>query len=175
MLYEAVALGGFPPEVDPVKACTPFSRGDGESYRDHEQSLSERVDRFQLRPRLGDVVYVTELVALLPYLNDSLTRAQLDFDAVLALGADGMKEFARAVPLSDCAAALRHYHHQNLDIAWVANDLADFNTLSTALVFCDVVVTEKQWCDAVRRTDLQRKYGTTMLSDAAELVDVLGD
>jgi hypothetical protein len=86
MLYEAVALGGFPPEVDPVKACTPFSRGDGESYRDHEQSLSERVDRFQLRPRLGDVVYVTELVALLPYLNDSLTRAQLDFDAVLASG-----------------------------------------------------------------------------------------
>jgi hypothetical protein len=73
--------------------------------------------------------------------------------------------------------ALRHsaITITRISIAWVANDLADFNTLSTALVFCDVVVTEKQWCDAVRRTDLQRKYGTTMLSDAAELVDVLGD
>ncbi len=49
----------------------------------------------------------------------------------------------------------------------------DLSALSRAIVYCDVVVTERVWADIVRRTALERRFNTTVLRDLAELVPLV--
>jgi len=41
------------------------------------------------------------------------------------------------------------------------------------VVYCDVVVTERQWVDLIRRSKLEGLHGTTMLSDLGELPECI--
>lgn len=54
------------------------------------------------------------------------------------------------------------------------NDLNDIMSLSVAIPYCDVVVTEKFWTHEAKSNDLDEIYGTTIISKLAELKDVLG-
>jgi hypothetical protein len=40
-------------------------------------------------------------------------------------------------------------------------------------VCCDVVVTDRAWCDAVRRTERADRYRTAVINDIAEVEDAL--
>lgn len=172
-LYEMIALAGVPLDSALFGPTAPLPNDGGVMFRDREQRLAAQIDEFELRHRLGDVIGATELVAFMPDLIKALSDAGLTFDAFLALGANGMNEFVRAVSLADCAAGYRHYHHQNRTIRWEPNDLADVNALSVATAFCDIVVTEKQWCDAAHRARLDERYGTTFVSDVRDVVNLI--
>ena len=45
--------------------------------------------------------------------------------------------------------------------------------LPVPAVYCDVVVTERQWAHRMRQGKVDVRYGTKLLSDTADLVEVL--
>ena len=56
---------------------------------------------------------------------------------------------------------------------WELNDFNDIVALPVAAVYCDVVVTEKQWVHRLRQGKVGQRYDTTLLSDTAMLADLL--
>lgn len=56
---------------------------------------------------------------------------------------------------------------------WEPNDFNDLAALPVAAVYCDVVITEKQWVHRLRQGRVEQRYNTTLLSDTAALVDLL--
>ncbi len=57
---------------------------------------------------------------------------------------------------------------------WEKNDFNHIVSLPVAAVYCDVVVTEKQWVHRLRQGRVDQRHNTTLLSDTAQLVEVLG-
>lgn len=56
---------------------------------------------------------------------------------------------------------------------WEPNDYIDVVALPVAAVYCDVVITEKQWAHAMRRGKVDQRDNTILLNDVADLVDAL--
>jgi len=59
------------------------------------------------------------------------------------------------------------------EILWTVNDFRDIEALCVAVVYADVVVTEKSWADMIRRSGLDLRFDTTVLSSVTELPELL--
>jgi len=80
--------------------------------------------------------------------------------------------FVENVPTMYCDYELSRLKEEATDRAWTENDLRDIWALSAALVYADVVVTEKSWARLANRS-LAARNGTLVLDDVGQLVDVL--
>lgn len=80
--------------------------------------------------------------------------------------------FVENVPTMYCDYELSRLKEEATDKSWTENDVRDIWALSAALVYTDVVVTEKQWASLAGR-GLAARYGTVVLDDVGQLVDVL--
>lgn len=98
-----------------------------------------------------------------------------DLDALLAAGTSAARhEVAtnrrvRRRPIQRRA----HSRLRRLPQAWSANDLRDLQALSAAMVYADVVVTEKSWTALAQRAGLDERFGTTIVKDLNDLVSIL--
>lgn len=84
----------------------------------------------------------------------------------------GVVSFIDDLPTRYVTNVLRAAKHRQKQ-AWEPNDFVDVVALPVAAVYCDVVVTEKQWVHMMRQRNVEDRYGTRLLSDTADLVDVL--
>lgn len=105
-----------------------------------------------------------------PAFDDALNLAGLTWDHLLALEEEGMERLLRSVPTVFVHRELRRLRHEASPKAWDKNDLVDLTALSSAIVYCDVVVTERLWTALVQRTNLQQRFGTTVVRDLKSLV-----
>jgi hypothetical protein len=105
-----------------------------------------------------------------PAFDDALNLAGLTWDHLLALEEEGMERLLRSVPTVFVHRELRRLRHEGSPKAWDKNDLVDLTALSSAIVYCDVVVTERLWTALVQRTNLQQRFGTTVARDLKSLV-----
>lgn len=106
-------------------------------------------------------------------LSEALARAGIGWDEFEALGADGLTEFLRHVPSRYVDYELHRLRHENPQSKREVGDLDDLAALSIAVVYCDVVVTERQWVHLIRRALLDQLYGTTVLYDLRELAPLM--
>jgi hypothetical protein len=81
--------------------------------------------------------------------------------------------FFQSVPTSYCAVQLTLYRDMLRSRRIQPNDLNDIMSLSIAIPYSDVVVTERMWHSIISRTKLDRLYGTIVLTSAKQLVPVL--
>jgi hypothetical protein len=121
-----------------------------------------------------------ELVALIRTLQDVWQLAQdvcfrngLTIDDWLELGVDGLKRFVEDIPTRDITYQLEAIRYQDPDLPRERGDLFDLAALSTALAYCDVVVTERTWQHIVGRTAIAEKYETLVLSRLQDLAPIL--
>ncbi|MBL7127914.1 MAG: hypothetical protein ISS16_02905 [Ignavibacteria bacterium] len=49
------------------------------------------------------------------------------------------------------------------------NDIYDMEFLSTAVPYCDIVITERSWCHNLKQEKLDEKYNTAVLNDVNDL------
>lgn len=68
---------------------------------------------------------------------------------------------------------MRSAKHRQTQQRWEPNDFADVVALPVSAVYCDVVVTEKQWVHRMRQGKVDHRYNTMLLDNVADLVDVL--
>lgn len=84
-----------------------------------------------------------------------------------------MTTLLEATPTMHASAELEHLRHTASQKPWEPNDLGDLAALPGAIVYCDVVVTERSWADAIRRAKLDKRNQTTVLARLDELPQYL--
>ncbi len=75
----------------------------------------------------------------------------------------GLVALLSALPSRDVIFDLRRLRHADTNARWKANDLNDLGSLSVALPYCDIVVTEKQWRHLAVQAGIPDRYGTVVL------------
>lgn len=80
-----------------------------------------------------------------------------------------MSAFLRAIPTMHVASELNRLRHTGSQKQWQSNDLGDLGALPAAIVYCDIVVTERMWAAGIRRAGLDAMNDTVVLSDLADL------
>lgn len=68
---------------------------------------------------------------------------------------------------------LRSAKHRQGQQHWEPNDFIDIVALPVPAVYCDVLVTEKQWAHQMRQGKVPDRYSTIVLSRVADLVEVI--
>jgi hypothetical protein len=106
-------------------------------------------------------------------LHDAQVRALVTNDELIALGEDGMTEFILDLPSRAGGLELMWRQHDNAETRWHPNDLNDIAYLSTALAYCDVLVTERRWAHMFNQSDLPARFETTVLANLADLTELL--
>lgn len=81
--------------------------------------------------------------------------------------------FFQFMPTSYCEVQLTLYRDMMGQRRIQPNDLHDIMSLSIAIPYSHVVVTERMWQTAIRQTKLDKLYHTTVLKSATELGPVL--
>lgn len=169
---EWAMLAGLPPEsgIDET-ALDAAQREVGERLaREQEQSRMKRRDaNWHKGERAERLSKVTALTNWKDEIEEALTRARLNWGQLLALGRERLSAFVEAIPIIHVASELERHRCAATDKPWEPNDINDVFFLIPALVYCDVVVTERQWVDLARRSELDKRYGTVLLSDLADL------
>jgi hypothetical protein len=109
------------------------------------------------------------LIGFQDELTEALERAGLKWESLRELGNEGLAALIEDVPMIHVSAELSRLREAANIKPWTSNDLNDVFFLMAAIVYCDVVVTERQWADLARRAELDTKYDTVLLSDLTDL------
>jgi hypothetical protein len=84
-----------------------------------------------------------------------------------------MLALLQAVPTMHATAELRRHRHVASQKRLDSHDIHDLIALPTAIVHCDVVVTERQYAAAARALGLDKRFGTVVLHRLDELTPYL--
>jgi hypothetical protein len=82
-------------------------------------------------------------------------------------------QFFQSMPTSYCLVELLFYRNMQSQRMVDPNDLNDIMSLSIALPYTDVVVTEKIWHTAILQTKLDRLRPTRVLRTPSQLIPLL--
>ena len=102
-----------------------------------------------------------------------MKRAGIWWEDILALEADGATELMLDLPTRAASLELMWRQHDNTETTWTPNDMNDIGYLSTAIAYCDIVVTERKWTHMLNQSGVARRSGTTVISDLADLTELL--
>jgi hypothetical protein len=176
-LLEYLALRGVPPagvmtipgyDLDPVR--------DAEAGLVERQSDLERclTDDPALKKRLDDIITARELYWELGMeLPRLLDKANMSVDSFFYKGKDWLTDFVDDLPTLVVQAAVRRQSLKDAGRPWEPNDVRDLEHLSVAVPYCRIVVTDKKAANALRRGGLDKRYGTTILDDLADLGEAI--
>ncbi|MGV9679173.1 hypothetical protein ACWDSJ_28160 [Nocardia sp. NPDC003482] len=122
--------------------------------------------------RLADVVAASEIADFIDPLLAGCQRHGIDPEALFR-DRESCQNLLRGLPSRWVTSELRRARLRNPQKRWEKNDLNDLLALSTAVPYCDVVVTENEWVHHLTHLGLADRYGTTVLADLTKLTDVL--
>ncbi len=123
---------------------------------------------------IDQAVRGTDLGDIRPALVNALDRIEMTYDQFM--GASTVHElvaFIDDLPTRYVTNVMRSAKHRQNQQKWEPNDFIDIVALPVAAVYCDVVVTEKQWAHRMRQGKVDQRYNTMLLNDVADLTDVL--
>jgi hypothetical protein len=124
----------------------------------------------------GDALRRAVLAAVFLEIRDvvieAFMRAELPPEALPVDGVEEVEEFLRALPSRWAMFEMQRARHAGGG-PFEAGDLRDLGALAVAFAYCDIVVTERQWVHIARQAKLDDKFGTVIISDVSELVDLL--
>jgi hypothetical protein len=109
-----------------------------------------------------------------PAVDDALERIGMTSEQFMAnITVGELVSFIDDLPTRYVTNVMRSAKHRQTQQTWEPNDFIDILALPVAAVYCDVVVTEKQWVHRMRQGKVEERYNTRLLNDVADLVDVL--
>jgi hypothetical protein len=137
-----------PPEGEPVPGMEEnnYYRDIPQSYALGETKLSSLLRQATTPRQRNGWVTATELLDVLDAMNSAFERARITRGESTELdSSEGLSDLLKDLPSRAVAVELRKQRHANLQTQWEPNDLEDIASLSVAVPYCDVVVTERQW------------------------------
>jgi hypothetical protein len=176
LLLEHAVLAG-PPEGVPVPGMLENDgyRTFGRPYVEAEKKLAKGFRQYDPeRQHLADWTAASELIDILEPLNEAFARAGIISRELPELDtAEGMTRLLMDLPSRAVVYELRRLRHEDGNTQWESNDLYDLSVLAVAIPYCDVVVTENQWCHMATRAQHGRRFDTVVLDDLRKLTAVL--
>jgi hypothetical protein len=176
-LERQLLIGPSPEAEDAgIPNYDPFSHMQvGERYAKAKEELREvrKEGGWHKGERAKRVAMAQALTDHLPVIEEAMSRAGIAYDALLEGGEEGMTAFVNAVPTMLASAELERQRHAASQKAWERQDLVDIGALLVALTHCDIVVTERFWADAARRSKLDERLGTIVIARLDELPEHL--
>jgi hypothetical protein len=176
-LLERYLLVGPKPDEEPeLENYDPMAHLEiGERYAVEKEKLRSRLrdgdwHKGERGERVAKAIAISDH---LPLIDDALKRAGIPEDDFMAGGKEGLSAFVEAVPTMLTSSELERYRHAASQKPWEANDLRDIGALSVAIAHCDIVVTENLWTDAAKRSGIDQKLGTVVLSQLEDLTEHL--
>jgi len=143
----------------------------GDEFVEHERELLDRLSAHGLSARLRDALVLSDIVELLDEINAGCIRARVNPDRLR--GGPAMRGFHAALPSRDLLVDLRSLRLQDRNLPLEQHDRTDLLGLAVALVYCDVVVTERRWAHFARRARTYERYGTEVRSRLDDLLPAL--
>ena len=146
---------------------------------DRAQSERELVQQLIARPeyrdRLRDVVSGRYLaLELIDLFTEALDAHGLKL-AGLVENIDNARRLTDSMPSGDAWISLLSAAHQNPESHWRPNDIFDFDALSVAIPYCDVVVTDRHACSLANAARLPSRLDTKVIATLDELLPALDD
>lgn len=174
-LKQMAAFLGAPPEFEAPGYDPTAHRRVSESFAEEQERLRSirREHGFHHGDRGRRATSVDVFSEFERAFTEALELAGLHWGHVYALERKGMERLLRSAPTVFAHLELRRFRHEASPKPWEAGDLADLVALSSAVVYCDVVVTERVWTHIVKRTKLRERFNTVVLRDLRELVPQL--
>ena len=175
MLEYTVLRGNFFAGSDAGKIfdLDPIRRSEDRQVK-REQELQEmlRSDP-KLKTKLDDIILARELVwtvgaDIIPL----LARAGTSLEAIMWRGKSWLSEFVTDIPSLAVTMAIRDQRLRGGSRSFTGNDARDITHLSVAVPYCDIVVTDKDARNAMKRADLGNRLKTTVLSDLRTLYEI---
>lgn len=144
-------------------------------YVEHENNISAAIREWKLSgDMLEFAVRASDLGDIRPAVAEALGRIGMTWEGfVETLGPSGLASFIDDLPTRYVTNVMRTAKLRQAEQKWEPNDFNDILALPVAAVYCDVVVTEKQWIHRLRQGKVDQRFSTILLSDTADLVDVL--
>lgn len=140
-----------------------------EKFRQRLQAIKDK--DLRRRTIIADYLVYAMSPRLMQVLSDFPLPITLMID--ISTNRQRIEEFFRAIPTMYCHAQLTLY--QNTLLRTIQpNDDNDIMSLSIAMPYSDVVVTEKIWHDGIRQTKLGELFETKVLRSVKELGQVIG-
>lgn len=172
-LIDAVLLAG-PKEDLPVAGIgqPPLQFGQGFAQDQNAQADLFKQHNADKATRRNAVAFLALQDIKLP-ITEALVRAQLTWDDLMQFDAEAMTAFLQDLPSRTAGLEIMWRQYDDLNIEWKANDLNDIGYLSTAVAYCDVVVTERKWAHVLNASGASAVAGTTVLHDLVELKPLL--
>lgn len=141
----------------------------------HENAIAAAIrerrlsgDLLELAVRASDLGDIQSAVA------EALERIGMTWEAFSEqMSPSELVGFIDDLPTRYVTNVMRSVKLRQTQQKWEPNDFNDIAALPVAAVYCDVVVTEKQWIHWLRHGKVDQRYNTTLLSDAAALVGIL--
>lgn len=126
----------------------------------------------------GDAIDVavraTDFGDIRPAVTVALGRIGMTYGEFMdGMTAGELMSFVDDLPTRYVTNVMRSAKHRQNQQKWEPNDFADIVSLPVAAVYCEVVVTEKQWVHRMRHGKVDRRYNTILLDNVAHLVDVI--
>jgi hypothetical protein len=163
-------LSGVAPEGSSAPAIDPsLYEPPSLTYRRNDERLVALFKEYGAKKSVRDLALAFLSVKdLKEPLDDALQRAGIKPDEFSRLGEEQLT-FLAEIPSRHVDFELHRLRHDNAELPRKDSDLIDLAALSVAVVYCDVVVTEKFWTDMIRRAGLDRRYNAIVLPNLHEL------
>lgn len=146
-----------------------------ERFVEHENRVAAMIaDNGLTGGAINESVRGTDFSDIRPALVEALSLIGVTYDEFMDGRTSGeLMSFIDDLPTRYVTNVLRSTKHRQAQQKWEVNDFIDIVALPVAAVYCDVVVTEKQWVHMMRSGKVDRRYDTILINDVADLVDVL--
>jgi hypothetical protein len=147
---------------------------------DRAQSERELAEQLVLKPenrdRVRDAVSARYVVLELSNaLKETVEAHGRDLVSEFTRDIDTARRLTDSMPSADAWISLLAAAHRNPQSQWRPNDIFDFDALSVAIPYCDVVVTDRHACRLANAARLPDRLGTKVIATLDELVPVLDD
>jgi hypothetical protein len=143
-------------------------------FVDFENAVAATIAQHNLTgDAIDQAVRGTDFGDIRPAVADALERIGMTYEQFMAnITVGELMSFIDDLPTRYVTNVMRSAKHRQTQ-TWEPNDFIDILALPVAAVYCDVVVTEKQWVHQMRQGKVDERYNTRLLNDVADLVDVL--
>lgn len=146
-----------------------------ERFVEHENKVAAMIAKNRLTGGAIDAaVRATDFGDIRPAVTDALDRIEMTYEKFMAgITVGEVMSFIDDLPTRYVTNVLRSAKHRQTQQKWEPNDFADIVALPVAAVYCDVVVTEKQWVHHMRQGKVDRRYNTILFDNVADLAAIL--
>lgn len=167
--------GGSIPEQEPDQGLSLIRKMD-EDRVSHDREFAQMLrDDPKYKSRLDRAVLLRELYTELgPEFENVLRKANMSIESFVWRGTDWVLDFLNDLPVIRVQSTLRAKNHANATRTWSENDLRDFEQLSIAVPYCDIVVTERHSAEILRVKGIDAEFGTEILRNVRDIPDAVG-